>query len=378
MTAPPLESAEAASDAQARLGRERLTLLYDTNQPTVVAGLLIALLFGWLFWPLVDHYLVLAWIGAIVVTQLARLLLIQAYRRALQDHEPLNPDVWARRQTLIHGAIGLAWGLGAAAVIPQVSITHQAIILMFFGGAATAGIFVAMHLPAYLAYMATALIPCVASMAVYASGDGKVIALMLLLYMIVAVLIGRQIRGLTDRILQLRLDNEQLVDELRQLAATDPLTGIANRREFLRRAGELLHRAQESGAPAALLILDLDRFKAINDTYGHAVGDQALRSATDAALRILRSNDLIGRIGGEEFAVLLGRSGMDEARQIAERLRAEISSVDVGPELASVTTSVGVAGADEHDFDLLEMLKAADECLYSAKAAGGDRVVTAA
>lgn len=163
-------------------------------------------------------------------------------------------------------------------------------------------------------------------------------------------------------------------NELHRLATTDPLTGALNRRAFTERAGTEGERARRGGYPVALVICDLDHFKAINDTYGHARGDAVLKRFTAIVQELIRPSDALGRIGGEEFALLLPGSDADAAVRVAERVRARFAAEPVaGGEPIFATASFGVS-AWPHGLQLDAVLQAADAALYAAKAAGRDCV----
>jgi len=163
------------------------------------------------------------------------------------------------------------------------------------------------------------------------------------------------------------------IAELSRAAMTDPLTGLANRRAFF----DFLEKIAEQHRPACLAILDIDHFKQINDRYGHAVGDQVLREFASVATRSLRSNDLIARIGGEEFAVLLLDATIEEAQRIGERLGACIAEVafQTTGGAVPVTVSTGVAALTS---DCDAAFDAADRALYRAKTSGRARLAVAA
>lgn len=163
----------------------------------------------------------------------------------------------------------------------------------------------------------------------------------------------------------------QLLADVERLAASDPLTGLPNRRMFELSLGREVARARRSGKPLALCMLDVDHFKAVNDTHGHPVGDQVLRELADALRRAVRDEDVVARYGGEEFAVLLPDAGADDAAVIAERLRAAAGEVGAVPVSASVGLASLVTVADG-----AELVAAADRALYQAKAKGRDRIVT--
>ncbi|MFN7521410.1 MAG: diguanylate cyclase [Lysobacteraceae bacterium] len=165
---------------------------------------------------------------------------------------------------------------------------------------------------------------------------------------------------------------------LRLLAMTDPLTGLANRRHTDYRGNEAFKMARLTGRPFCVLAIDIDHFKAVNDTHGHAVGDTVLQRVGRECQRTLRQNDLIGRIGGEEFAGLLPVTAEQAARQVAERLRAGVESLDLDDVALGlrVTISIGVARMRETDPDFAGVLARADAALYRAKQGGRNRVVS--
>jgi diguanylate cyclase (GGDEF)-like protein len=164
--------------------------------------------------------------------------------------------------------------------------------------------------------------------------------------------------------------------ENRRAARVDALTGIANRRAFYEGGEPLLRCTLAKNRPVALLGFDLDQFKSVNDTFGHGAGDRVLRAFCDTVVSLLRPGDLFGRIGGEEFSLLLPDTDGATAMETAERIRAAfaVRQVDVGGARAAATVSIGVALARPDD-DLAALMAASDRALYRAKAAGRNRVV---
>jgi len=162
-------------------------------------------------------------------------------------------------------------------------------------------------------------------------------------------------------------------------AATDVLTGVANRRSLLRFAGNETLRAQRYGRPLSLLMLDLDRFKEVNDRFGHQWGDEVLKQAAAVIQSVLRGTDLLGRYGGEEFAVMMPETSAEEAASVAERIREKISQImlDTGNDKISVRVSIGVATLSPEELEVQSLINRADAALYSAKREGRDRVVCA-
>lgn len=169
---------------------------------------------------------------------------------------------------------------------------------------------------------------------------------------------------------------KQLEDRLREASLVDPLTGTFNRRKLMHDLDQHFQELQRYGHPCALLMLDIDHFKQVNDQFGHAVGDEALRSMVGVCKNHLRVNDLLARFGGEEFVVLLPNTRMEEARETAERLRSQVAgAVGLGAG-KPVTISVGVAQMNAADASFEAAIKRADDALYQAKRSGRNRVVS--
>lgn len=181
------------------------------------------------------------------------------------------------------------------------------------------------------------------------------------------------IRDITDR--------KRTEAELRLLATTDPLTGLANRRHLIERAERELLRLQRFGSPFSLMTLDIDHFKRINDTYGHACGDHALCALAATCVGLLREIDMVGRMGGEEFTIVLPETVGDEAMLVADRIRRAIADIRCDSDTAAAVfgfkVSIGVAECSPEEARIEQPLARADRALYEAKAQGRNRVVRA-
>lgn len=172
-------------------------------------------------------------------------------------------------------------------------------------------------------------------------------------------------------------ETERLKTHLAMLALTDELTGLANRRSFLTAMDKEISRAQRTREPLSVLMIDLDFFKRLNDRFGHQGGDVTLRHFAQKVTRILRKEDTVGRIGGEEFAVLLPNTAIDYAERIAEKLRIAIENapVELDAQITNITISVGVAALTGEVTTSAGLLNNADRALYQAKENGRNRVV---
>ncbi len=174
-------------------------------------------------------------------------------------------------------------------------------------------------------------------------------------------------------------ERRKLEEQLRLLAATDPLTGLPNRRAFLETAGRELAGAGRRNRPVALVMLDIDHFKRVNDRHGHAAGDEALRRVAETCRDSLRAGDLAGRLGGEEFCLLLPDTDLPAAAGVAERVRQTVAATPIPlPDGAvlhlTISLGVAIAQAPESPGALDDTLGRADRALYRAKDNGRDRV----
>jgi diguanylate cyclase (GGDEF)-like protein len=175
------------------------------------------------------------------------------------------------------------------------------------------------------------------------------------------------------------VDQVRTNERLLTLAMTDPLTGILNRRHFLSASTAELSRVKRYGFPLTLLMIDIDNFKRVNDTYGHGVGDVVIRTIATTCRTALRLPDILARYGGEEFVVTMPQTAEPEAKRVAERLRESLSEAQIetrdGP--LSVTVSIGLAQWITSDNSIEDTIERADQALYAAKRAGKNRVTVA-
>lgn len=161
-------------------------------------------------------------------------------------------------------------------------------------------------------------------------------------------------------------------EQMATLAHTDPLTGLANRRRLMEQFEREFRRALRYGRPLSLVYLDLDGFKTINDHFGHMFGDEVLQGVAKSMLAVLRATDLLARVGGEEFALLLPETGLEGASNVAHKLRRALNAygAQLGPAVPPLTFSAGISRLHETDLSFEDMLARADAAQYLAKASG--------
>ena len=170
---------------------------------------------------------------------------------------------------------------------------------------------------------------------------------------------------------------KQFEKRLNELATTDGLTGLSNRRHFLEQAEAQLRQALRYNQEFSFMMLDLDHFKRINDTHGHDAGDEVLRAVARTMREVMRGTDILGRLGGEEFGAVMPETGVEAARQVAERLRLGIMEQPIaGPSgFVRITASIGIAHLGSGQTALSDLMKKADLALYEAKNGGRNRIV---
>ncbi len=177
--------------------------------------------------------------------------------------------------------------------------------------------------------------------------------------------------------LALEIDRRRALElKLTEMAATDPLTGLYNRREYEMLFTHEIERARRADTPLSVCIVDLDHFKKINDSYGHGAGDEVLRRTANLLKDKLRSMDIVGRLGGEEFIILLPQTTIDQAAMIGNRLLEALAATEIetGVVTIRITATIGIAQLLEKDPDFNAIIQRADEALYRGKETGRNRV----
>ncbi|NGZ83932.1 GGDEF domain-containing protein [Duganella aceris] len=299
--------------------------------------------------------------------------------------EQAGRRVWRRYLLPVLGmAIGVysgAWLLGLPAA-ERIAIASVAAGLFFVAGAAalgrswSAGSMLRRYL--VLAMLALALVVAARGVLTALLQDGQGWGWLSIELIQGAGLAALYLMMLSNAFGYLLLSREQSQGELARLEVVDALTDVPNRRGFYNALTPWIALARRPGMPTALIILNLDHFKRVNDNYGHPVGDLVLKAMVDVCKKQLRDSDLMGRLGGAEFAIQLPRTSQEDALMVAERIRNAVAALPVKAEKAviNMTASLGVTTIRADD-STVSLFKRADEALQEAKQAGRNRVVEA-
>jgi diguanylate cyclase (GGDEF)-like protein len=262
-------------------------------------------------------------------------------------------------------------------IMPPDSLAHQAIVYFFLTGVAGGNLALySAHATACTVAITCLLAPSTIWFAAHNVWELRGMAAGGLIYLGASIRSIRAYGSFLRRTFQLSWELQQANTLAQKLARTDELTGLNNRRAFIEMGRRAMDQARRYQRPLSLVMFDIDHFKDINDTHGHAAGDHVLEAVGEAIRRRARAADILGRIGGEEFAVLLPETTGAEAVILAERLRHDIAAVNVAYEGSSITftCSFGVAAQGEEILVLDTLLSVADQALYRAKRQGRNRV----
>lgn len=372
MDTTPLQDEDL--DLAVRVRADQLHLLYQQSFPAIFLSVVVAVVLCQMLWDGGRHELLLGWLAVVCAGGVMRWVLFWLHRR--RRPEGLQILAWERSYAITLFITTSLWGLGVLWISIESSLVHQLIAFMFLLGMA-AGAFSHYSARRYMVVgaMGTVLLPTIGLFLL--SGQAMklslgVAALMYLALLVRASTVLSRAQG-ENFALTHRLSAAKQKAEL--MAQTDDLTGLDNRRAFFSRGQALANYCERNKLPLSIAMIDADYFKQINDQYGHAVGDAVLCALADHLRHSLRKSDVCGRMGGEEFAMLLPDTSLAEATELAERFCRAYAATPIrsGGIEVSNTVSVGVAS---DGYEIEHLLQCADEALYLAKAEGRNRVIS--
>jgi diguanylate cyclase len=368
---PPAASAPAASGALVHA--DTLALLFEQSFPALYQSLIIASILCWTLWGQVEPARLLTWLGVLAASALIRLGMYLLYFRL----KPVGHAIfaWERPYAATLVLSSLIWGVGVLWIMPAGNEVAQYVILFFVVGMVGGSL---VSYSAHRGMTITAMLGVLLPITLWLFFQPGQIALGLAVAS--TTFMAGALRG--TRVLNSAMQGNLLLGhELKManriadhIARTDELTGINNRRAFMELGEQTTRLCQRQRQPLSALLLDVDHFKQINDTYGHSAGDLVLKQIGSLMAQQFRAADVCGRIGGEEFAVLLADTDTQAATSVANKFRQEVANATLqwqGHTL-QVTVSIGVAS---HNADLGTLLQRADAAMYQAKNSGRNRVV---
>lgn len=352
---------------------DRLHQLFRQSVSAVFGSFLALLMLCWLCWDRFDHNIMNGWIALLTASTLIRIVMFVVYFRS--PHAARTPQRWEWIYLATLSLSAGIWGGGALAVMPADDLLAQALVMLFTVGMSVSAV------SCYSAYrymtvvsIALVLLPSTLWLLVQPTSLQFGMGVAVLVFASFVCSATRKLSDALETAFRLTREMELAHSISTRAAQTDELTGLRNRRAFFEQAQRLYNHCQNYQLPLCAVMLDMDHFKHINDTYGHQVGDQVLRQMGVVICRSFRETDVYGRLGGEEFAVLLPDTSLEDAQNIAEALVHSIAGLMTGP-VHCITASVGVASMATSDKDLHSLMSNADKALYRAKARGRNQVV---
>ena len=334
----------------------------------------IALL-GWVLWAAAGSTPAVSWIALACMAEVAILSVGLRCRRALAS--PGFPHFWMKMHFLVAATAGLAWGSAVWFVWHDGDIgSYLATLTILMGVAGVSMVSMSSYATASVLFFGGLFLTPMLHSVLHPSPEATFIQVGLLVGMLVQLGYTHELGRVVLRDVEQSARNAALVDQLNELVMHDPLTGACSRRYTFEQMEQLVSIRQRHGTSATIIMFDLDHFKAINDAYGHPTGDRALQEAVRAVGIQVRDGDLLGRIGGEEFLVLLPTTDLAAAQLLAERLRQTLAATSIvdGSHTIALPASFGIAELQAAESQA-EWFRRVDGALYQAKNQGRNTVV---
>ena len=362
------------SDKQQHIRIEKIKLLYQHSAVPIILSAVVSLFLVAALWHSANRQYLLVWLTVTLSLTFARALLLRMFKLSNPQGEAvLN---WEKPYSVSLMIVFLLWSLGLIWIMPRDNLSAVFILNTFSIGLAGAAI--SWYSPLRYLQMATislALVPMIIVLLTFGRQEtfwvGIAGCCMYISCMATSVMLQKTFNGN----LELAYDLEQAKKQAENLARTDALTGLNNRRAFFDKAEPLFAYCKRNQQPISALMLDVDHFKNINDSYGHAAGDIALRNLAQLIKTHLRDSDIPCRFGGEEFVVLLPNTNVTEATEMANLLKKrmmENTIALVDNDALSLTASFGIA---EYGETVEDLLNHADKAMYAAKNSGRNHVM---
>jgi diguanylate cyclase (GGDEF)-like protein len=358
---------------------EQIRIIFASTPSSLIAILLCSFILSVVQWEVIDHFMIIVWFGLTNLLSLVRLYLYQQFEKL--PAESLIGDSWYQGAINTSIASGITWGAGGFLLFAEQSLVHQVFLAFVITGICAAAITTLSAIAnAARGFVVCALIPVVIKFNLINSEISLEMTIMSLLFMCMLLISAQRLNRTIRESLEVRLQRELAEQTIRRQAQFDELTDLPNRRLFLSTLRQEMASAGRHHRYGAVFFIDLDRFKSVNDSLGHAVGDELLVKIAQKIAARLREEDTVARLGGDEFVVLLPEVGDDQdaagshASTVADEIRKLFLTAFIvqGHEIY-LTISVGIA-LFPTDVSAEDLLKFADVAMYRAKSEGRDSV----
>ena len=370
---------EASVSELTDVNSEQIRILFAAIPSSLFTVLALSSILSIVLWHEIEHGTILSWFICTNLLSVFRLLMFQQFERRQQDR--LVDSIWARRAILTSLASGITWGVGGYLLFPEHSPVHQIFLAFVISGICAGAMTTLSAITlAVRGFVVLAVLPIFVKFNLVDSEFSVVMSIMSTLFVVMMLISAQRLNQTIRQSLEFRYQRELAEQTIRYQAQYDDLTDLPNRRLFLSMLRQEMSRANRHHRYGAVFFIDLDRFKKVNDSLGHSIGDALLIEAADKIAIRLRHEDTVARLGGDEFVVLLPEVGTDlesagtQASVIADEMRNLFTQPFMiqGHEI-HLTISVGIALFPGR-VSAEDLLKFADVAMYRAKSEGRDGV----
>ena len=379
MNAPPDERSRDTDDG-INIRLEQARIIYSAVPLSLAAILINSSILSVVFWDIVPHHVNLSWLSATYAISLYRWVILKQFNAASDASR--KDGRWRIAFGLGVVSSGAVWGAASVFLFPYDSMLHQLLLAFVIAGMSAGAVTTLSAIYGFcVAFLMLSLAPLIWSFAIAGNAISSTMAIMTALFSLMVIGSSKRLNQMIMETLQTRNERRQAQETIRYQALYDELTDLPNRRLLLERLAQEMSRSKRHGHMGAVLFLDLDHFKKINDSLGHRVGDTVLQAVAKRIRRRLRQEDIASRLGGDEFVVLIPEVGdsPDLAAANTEYLALELRELFREPFIVDdhrlhLSASVGIALFPMEHEDPEDLLQQADVAMYSAKELGRDNI----
>jgi len=379
MNAPPDERSRDTDDG-INIRLEQARIIYSAVPLSLAAILINSSILSVVFWDIVPHHVNLSWLSATYAISLYRWVILKQFNAASDASR--KDGRWRIAFGLGVVSSGAVWGAASVFLFPYDSMLHQLLLAFVIAGMSAGAVTTLSAIYGFcVAFLMLTLGPLIWSFAIAGNAISSTMAIMTALFSLMVIGSSKRLNQMIMETLQTRNERRQAQETIRYQALYDELTDLPNRRLLLERLAQEMSRSKRHGHMGAVLFLDLDHFKKINDSLGHRVGDTVLQAVAKRIRRRLRQEDIASRLGGDEFVVLIPEVGdsPDLAAANTEYLALELRELFREPFIVDdhrlhLSASVGIALFPMEHEDPEDLLQQADVAMYSAKELGRDNI----